>query len=189
MREPRRPTRHADVAMDMSRSRAQAAYAATVDNRRASHRWPHRLHRHPPPAASASLLKDSSVVWHSRHVACRRTTGSASRSAGAACDSGTLRTITYSRFGGCEFGAARCRYGRNAALFVVRVFSRAALASATSLVRCSRSRRGASLASSRMACWMAPRARECNTFEIRITLNSGEYVSRSSVTDEALSSH
>lgn len=106
VREPRRPTRHADVAMDMSCSRAQAAYAATVDNRRASHRWPHRLHRHPPPAASASLLKDSSVVWHSRHVACRRTTGSASRSAGAACDSGTLRTITYSRFGECEFGAA-----------------------------------------------------------------------------------
>jgi len=71
VREPRRSTRHADVVMDMSRSRAQAAYAATVDNRRASQRWPHRLHRHPPPAASASLLRDSSLVWHSRHVACR----------------------------------------------------------------------------------------------------------------------
>jgi len=27
------------------------------------------VQRHPPPAASASSLKDLSIVWHSGHVA------------------------------------------------------------------------------------------------------------------------
>ena len=46
-------------------------------------------------------------------------------------------------------------YGRNAALFVVRVFARAALASAASFFRSSSSRRGASIASKRSACLIA----------------------------------
>lgn len=59
--------------------------------------------------------------------------------------------------------------GRNAALFVMRVLSRAALASPASFLRCSDSRRGASIASNLIASRIALRARVLNGFEIRIS--------------------
>lgn len=59
--------------------------------------------------------------------------------------------------------------GRKAALFVARVLSRVALASATSCLRFSSSRCGASSASSLMASRIALRARAFNAFDIRIS--------------------
>lgn len=81
------------------------------------------------------------------------------------------------------------RYGRNAALFVARAFSRAALASAASFLRWSNSRRGASATSNRTASRVAFRARRLKGFEIRISWNSGVYVPRTSVSDACAVSH
>ena len=60
-------------------------------------------------------------------------------------------------------------HGRNAALLVMRVLSRAALASPAACLRWSDSRRGASIASNLMASRIAFRASALNRFEIRIS--------------------
>lgn len=60
-------------------------------------------------------------------------------------------------------------YGRNAALLTSRSFSRALLASSDSFLRCSDSRRGASIASNLTASRIAVRARVLNGLEIRMS--------------------
>ena len=60
-------------------------------------------------------------------------------------------------------------YGRNAALLTRRSFSRAVLASSDSFLRCSDSRRGASIASNLTASRIAARARVLNGLEIRMS--------------------
>jgi len=49
------------------RSTTHAAYAATVDSRIASQRWPHVTHRQSAPVSSALCGRDVGV-WHSGHI-------------------------------------------------------------------------------------------------------------------------
>jgi hypothetical protein len=80
-----------------------------------------------------SRVSDGCVVWHNGHETSREPSGTGSgNSTDAASGIGATAITAMSAF---EMCVGRRRYGRNVALFVARVCSRATLAAAASFLR------------------------------------------------------